>query len=285
MKKTGLILCFFLITSYLTAQETYTVQGETLQLKTEVEGTLDLLWNIIDGRYRYFIRESDNTITELVNTKNEKRYYQEEYKTTLENLTNISADKVNLTLVDLKDYIDQYNESQDPNYKPIDSMAKLQLSLEFFGGITNSPFIDNPNNTNSSQFGAELELDTKQLTRHALFMKFRHVFKSNDFKYTTTELALGYRFRIINSRTFRAFAQTKFATLNFDKNMVPGANDVMVDINNTSFDTPFTFGIGADIKTSQQSFLTINYNELFAVLRDNNGHFSTNLTVGYKFSL
>ena len=268
------------------AQETYTVQGETLQLKTEVEGSLDLLWNIIDGHYRYFVRTSDNTITELVNTRDENRHYQEEYKTTLQNLTDVNADNVNLTLTDLKSFIDEYNLSQDPTYSSSIYNAKLQLLLGIFGGITNSPFINNPNNTKSPQFGVELELlDGNRIKRHALFMQLRHVFEADDFKYSTTELALGYRFRVINARSFSLYGQSKFATLNFLKNTVPGANDVPVDINETVVDIPLTFGIGADIRLTDSSYLTINYNELFAALVENNGNFSTNITLGYKFNL
>jgi hypothetical protein len=286
MKKMALVLCFFISVTSLIAQETYTVHGETLQLKTEVEGQLDLLWNVIDGHYRYFVRTTDNSITELVNTRDENRHYQEEYKTTLQNLTDANADNVNLTLTDLKSFIDEYNLSQDPTYSSSIYNAKLQLLLGIFGGITNSPFINNPNNTKSPQFGVELELlDGNRIKRHALFMQLRHVFKTNDFKYSTTELALGYRFRVINARSFSLYGQSKFATLNFLKNTVPGANDVPVDINETVVDIPLTFGIGADIRLTDSSYLTINYNELFAVLVENNGNFSTNITLGYKFNL
>ena len=122
-------LCFFFCTTILVAQDTYTVQNETLQLKTEVEGQVDLLWNIIDGKYRYFVRSSDNAITELVNTRNEDRKFQEEYKTVLENLTGDSAEDVNFTLTDLKKYIDDYNAAQDPSYVSSIYNAKLQFVI------------------------------------------------------------------------------------------------------------------------------------------------------------
>lgn len=286
MKKIGPFLCFFLSISTLIAQETYTIKDETLQLKTEVDGKLDLLWNIIDGHYRYFVRTSENDLTELVNTKYENRHYKEEYKAILQNLTNVSADKVNLTLTDLKTYIDNFNLSQDPDYETSIYNAKLQLVLEVFGGITNNPFVYNPNNAISSQFGAELELlDGNRIKRHALFMQLRHVLKTNDFEYSTTELALGYRFRVINTQAFNVFVQTKLATLNFVKSTITGENDVLTDINETVYDVPLTFGVGADIRLTNTSFLTIRYNELFAALLENNGNFSTNITLGYKFNL
>ena len=286
MKKIGLFLSFFLSISTLIAQENFNIKGETLQLKTEIEGELDLLWNIIEGHYRYFVRSSDNAITELVNTRDENRHFQNEYKTTLQNLTGVSAEKVNLTLSDIKKYIDTYNLLQDSSYVSSIYNAKLQLLLGIFGGITNSPFINNPDNTIAPQFGSELELlDGNRVKRHALFMELRHVFKSNDFEYTTTELALGYRFRFINKRSFSLFGQTKFGTLNFSKNTILGPNDLPIDIHETAFNVPLTFGIGADIRLNDSSFIMIRYNELFAVLIENNGNFSTNLTVGYKFNL
>jgi hypothetical protein len=286
MKKIIFVFCFFLSITSLDAQETYPVQGETLKLKTEVDGQLDLLWNTVNGRYRYFVRTNDDTITELVNTRDENRHYQEEYKTTLQNLTGIPPLKVNFTLVDLKAFIDDYNISQDSSYQSSVYNAKLQLLLGVFGGITNSPFIGNPNNAKSPQFGVELELlDGNRIKRHALFMQLRHVLETDEFKYSTTELALGYRFRVINARSFSLYGQSKFATLNFLKNTVPGANDVPVEINETVVDIPLTFGIGADIRLTDSSYITINYNELFAVLVENNGNFSTNFTVGYKFNL
>ena len=285
MKKIGLALFAFLCITYLSAQENYVVNGKKLQLKTEVEGTLDLLWGVIDGRFHYYVRTSDNTITELINTKSGKRHFEEEYKDTLENLTHTSAKNVTLSLVSLKVFIDDYNATQDPNYERLYFKTELELLLEVFGGITNSPFVYNANNAILSQFGTELELDAKGRTRHVLFMRFRHVFKSNDFEYSTTELALGYRFRLITSKTLNLFVQTKFATLNFVKNTVPGPNNVPVDISETGFEIPLTFGIGTDIRITEQSFLTIRYNELFAALIQNQDHFSTNLTLGYKFNL
>ena len=106
MKKIFIIilLCFVFQSNY--GQENYTIDGETIELKTEIEGKLDLLWNIIDGEYRYFVRTDDGTITELKNTKDDDNNYQEEYKSTLNNLTNgKSADKLKLTLYDLRNYI------------------------------------------------------------------------------------------------------------------------------------------------------------------------------------
>ena len=86
MKKLILLLTIT-ISSYSFAQNTYTVNNETLELNSEVDGTLDLLWNTFDNQFRYFIKTEDDTITELVNTKN-GNIYDNAYQTILSDLTN-----------------------------------------------------------------------------------------------------------------------------------------------------------------------------------------------------
>lgn len=292
MKKIGLILCFLLSYTFTQAQESYTVDGETLQLKTEVDGKLDLLWNIIDGKYRYFLRNSNGTITELKNTKDSNNDYQEEYKTVLQNATegsNLSTKKLNLTLFSLKEFIDNYNQKSDTTYQTQVSRNGVTFRLGAFGGITNSPFVGNPENLKTPLFGAELEvLETKNLTRHAVFMQLKHVLEHDDLQYSTTELSLGYRFRFINKQSFSLYGNMKFATLNFSNATVTttsGGNTTTQEFNETAFDVPFIFGIGADIRVTENSFITLGYNELFALLLDNQGNFSTNITIGYKFNL
>ncbi len=290
MKKIIYILCLVFSLSFLQAQENYTINGETLELKTEVEGKLDLLWNIIDGQYRYFVRTEDNTITELKNTKADRKF-QEEYKTLLEELTNnyASTKRLNLTLFSLKEFIDNYNSSVDTTYESSVSRSKFQFRLGVFGGMTNSPFVDNPDNKTTPLFGAELEvLEAKRISRHAVFMQLKHVLEQDDIKYSTTELSLGYRFRVINKERFSLYGNCKFATLNFSSSTVIREIDGEItteDVSETAFDVPFIFGIGADINVSKNSFITLAYNELFAILIDNQGNFSTDFSIGYKFNL
>jgi opacity protein-like surface antigen len=290
MKKIICILCFILSVSFSQAQESYTINGETLELKTEVSGKLDLLWNIIDGKYRYFVRTEDNTITELKNTKVDRKF-QEEYKTLLEELTNntMSTKRLNLTLFSLKEFIDTYNISADSNYKTNVSRSKFQYRLGVFGGITNSPFVTNPDNSTTPLFGAEFEvLEADRISRHAVFMQLKHVSEYDDIKYSTTEVSLSYRFRVINKAKFSLYANMKFATLNFSNATITIENDGVItneEINDTAFDVPFIFGVGADINVSENSFITLGYNELFALFLDNQGNFSQNFTLGYKFNL
>ena len=292
MKKLIFLCCFLLSCSLLKAQESYVVKGETLQLKTEVDGKLDLLWNIIDNEYRYFIRTSDDAIIELQNTRDDNDRYQEEYRTTLQNATSgMSAKKVNLTLPSLISFVEDYNKTLDTTFESTHSKSKAQMRLSIFGGITNSPFVTNPDNVKTPVFGAELEvMEGRELPRHSGFLQLRHVLEDKDkLPYSTTEVSLGYRFRLIKSNVFNLFADVKVATVNFSKSTVPiAANGGVVtiqEVSDTAFDVPFVFGIGTDIRVSKSSFITLGYNQLFAAFLDNQGNFSTDVTLGYRLKL
>ena len=293
MKQVLLIICL-LVSSLFYSQNSYTVNGETLELKTEIEGTLDLLWTIDNGTYRYFIRTKDNSIIELKNTKNtDTGKYQNEYKTTLQEATEgsgLSAKNVNLTLPSIKKFVDTYNRSSDANYQTQDIKAQPELRLGVFGGITNSPFINNPENYTSSVLGAELEVITNaEKVRHSGFLQLRHTFENNDFEYRTTEISLGYRFRALKFRKLNIYADVKFATLNFSNRVFTytNENDIVVSEHEkeTIFDAPFIFGIGSDYRISNRSYIMFGYNNLAAIRLENGKHFSTDFTLGYKLKL
>ncbi len=289
MKRISLILLLISISFSAFSQKDYTVNGESYKLKTEVEGSLNLLWNIVDGNYRYFI-ENDNKIEELVNTKNTSGSYQEEYITSLKQFTgstDINAKSVKLTLPSLRNFINGYNATQDENYSFSENKLKVNTRLGLFGGITNNPFVDNPDNSTTPLFGAELELyDDDKAKRHAAFLQLTHVLENDDINYSVTELALGYRFRFIYSKNFNLHANLKLVTLSFSNSTTtPEEGGEPIDKSATSFDAPVIFGLGADIKISENGFITLYYNELFALSLDNQGNFSTNLAIGYKFNL
>jgi len=280
-----LLICFTFQFNY--GQDTYTVDGETVELKTEIEGQLDLLWNSIDGQFRYFVRIENGTITELKNTRDSNKNYQEEYKTVLSGLTNgLSTDKLKLTTYSLRNYIDKYNASVDSEYTSNTTEGNVEFRLGFSGGITNNPFVGNPDNIKVPLVGAELEIyEANVLPRHSGFLQVRHAFSSDDFQYSTTEFSLGYRYRIINKSSFSIYGQVKLATVNFANSTFSDANAIEVKSNDTAFDIPLIFGIGSDIKVSDNSFITIIYGELFGLILDNQGNFSTDIAIGYKFNL
>ena len=284
-----IVLCCLHITN---AQNTYTINGETYELKTETEGALDLLWNVIDGDYRYFIKKEDNSIIELTNKKSTDNSYDEAYKATLDALTqgsNLSTEKVKFTLYSLRKFIDSYNISIDPSYSQSLKRSKLSSRLLIFGGLTNSPFVDNPENKSSALFGAEIEVYEGESTpTHSLFLQVKHVLGTDEFDYSTTQLGLGYRFRFIKKKGFNIYANVIAASYNSSKNTVSFLDEDVVitkERSANSFDIPFIFGIGADIKVTENSFITLTYDELFAAFIDNQGNFSNHFAIGYKFNL
>jgi len=279
MKNLLFLVCFVAFSYSALAQKTYTINNETLELKTEVEGTLDLLWNIIDGKFRYFVRVENGEILELKNTKkNGKGRYQSEYKSVLSTLTNNSAPtkKVDLTLSSLKSFIDSYNGSQDSTYAKSER-TKLQSRLGLFGGLTNNPFVENIDNKSTPFFGLEFEVfEANRMPRHAGFLSLRHAVKHSDFDYAATQIAIGYRYRFINQPGFNIYGNLKFVTV---------TRTVVLDESSTAFDAPLIFGLGSDIKIGENSFITLAYNELFAIFIDNQGNFPIDFAVGYKINL
>ena len=289
MKNLVILFAFIAFSNLAFSQDTYTINNETLELKTELDGTLDLLWNTFNGQYRYFVRTNDGSISELKNTKGTNNNYQEEYKKTLSDLTSQDASKVKLTTYSLKSFINDYNVSADSSYTSNDIKTKLKLRLGVFGGLTNNPFVDNPNNETVPLFGAELELvSDAELPRQAAFLNIRHSTDNDDFKYSATQFALGYRYRVINKTGFNVYAQTKAVTFTSAKSTLSyvdaASNVITEESSGTSFDAPFVFGIGADIKLGN-GYITLVYDSLFAVFIDNQGNFSTDFAVGYKFNL
>lgn len=287
MKKLLLFACL-IFTFSAVAQKDYIVNGETMQLKTEVDGTLDLLWTITNQQYRYFVQTEDGNIQELLNTK-EGKNYREEYKTILSSLTGQSAKNVNLTLPSLKSYIDAFNISQDPNYQTQDEHIKLASRLGAFVGMSNSPFIDNQENSIVPYFGAELEFFSEnKLPRHAGFFSLRHQLSNDDFDYSATQLAIGYRFRFINKERINIYGNIKAITYTFSEGtFVVEDNDgetYTIEDSGSTFKAPFIFGLGADFKLGN-GYITLMYQEIFAVFLDLQGNFPVDFSLGYKFNL
>ena len=272
------------------SQETYTVNGESITLKTEVEGNLDLLWTSgDDGVFRYFVKKEDNSIVELKNTKTGKDY-NHEYVTTLFALTQNNASDAKFTLYGLRKFIDDYNKTKDTDYVG-DVETKLALRLALFGGISNNPFVENPNNETTPFASVELEVsDALNQSRHAGFVNVRQTFGNDDFDYNATQLALGYRFRFVNNDKIKVFAQTKFATITYAKTNeleLDAATNTLVlaDNSGTTFDAPFIFGLGADFKVGTSGSISVIYDSLFSALFKDNYNFPVDFAIGYKFNL
>lgn len=286
MKKLLITLSLALICQLGISQETYNYNNESLSLKTEIEGTLDFLWTSgNDGRFRYFVKDSNEKITELENTKTGKTY-NSEYTSTLEKLTGQDASKTRFTMYGIRSFVSDYNKTQDENFVT-DEPSELVAKLGLFGGLSNNPFIENPDNKFLNYAAAEFEVSDKaNKSRHAGFANLRYTFSSGSVDYTALQLALGYRFKFVNTDKIKVFVQNKFATITYSKTKEFDANTNSIkDSSGTTFDAPLIFGLGADFKVSDHGNITLVYDSLFSAIFKDNSNFPLDFAIGYKFNL
>lgn len=273
------------------AQETYQVEGQTYTLKTEVDGTLTLLWNTIDGEYRYFAKKG-TAITELKNTK-VNGSYQEEFREALQLLTSdnaVSTNNVDLTLASLRNFTETYNKQVDPNFTANRSTIKIGLRLGAFAGISNSIFTQNPGNNLLPLAGIDLELiDEVKLKRHAVVLRFEQTFGNSDYDYNASQFSLNYRLKFVKSDKLDIFLNTKFVSYTYStRNDFPVAlADGTVVLESSSggdFTAHGIFGLGADYALGN-GYIFFNYNDIVGLGIDSNGEFPVDFTLGYKFNL
>lgn len=294
MKRLLLSLCgLFLCLNALNAQtKTYTVNGQSYELQTEVEGPMTLLWNVIDQEYRYFIKKG-NEVTALENTKVDGKY-QAEYLGTLQALTKdakTDTNRLRLTLGSLRKFVNDYNTQVDPTYEDNSLLVDLEYRLGAFGGVTNNVFTTNPENLSVPQFGIDFELyDPTALPSHAVVIQFKQTLSSDEFDYQSSQFSLNYRLKFIKSKAIDVYLNTKLVTLTSAKRDSPlviegeDGSTVTIDQKGTNLQGPFIFGLGADIRLGK-GFLTLNYHDAFSFVIDDNGEFPLDVSLGYKFIL
>ena len=280
------ILAIFLA-QFSFSQQSFTINGETLSLYSEAEGKLSFLWNSFDGNYRYFIKKGDE-IVELKNTKENKKY-QEEYKSVLQSYTGSDASKVRFTKADLSKEIDKYNVNNDASYVSEVKSVNLKTRIGAFAGITNYPYFINPDNTSLPQFGAELEIiDDVKLKRHSIAIQLRHILGNNDYDFSSTQASLNYRFKFVNSEDVAIFINTKiadFVHVSQDLSIADANGEITnISASGSEFQAPFGIGIGADIPIGN-GFLTVLYQDIFALNLNDNGEFPIDIALGYKWNL
>lgn len=282
-----LFFMFFSATS-IQAQEEYTVDGQVYLLRSDVKGELELLWNVIDNEYRFFLKK-DDLITELKSTEIDGRY-RHDYKQVLEQNTadvGLSTKRVTLTLLSLHNFIVEYNTIKDPHFFAETNSAPLQLWLGTYGGTTNSIFTENVTNESQPVVGFELELiDTIMLKRHTIVLDLRNTFKGNENRYSSTQFGLSYRFKFVKSMKFDMFLNTKIVTFAFFEKEISGIeeNDPMRKFSGNNYNTPLTFGIGADYKIGK-GYMTFGYHDFVSLMMESNEENAMDFSVGYKFQI
>lgn len=285
----GFLLFFSLC---LTAQtSTFTVHETTLELRTDVEGALTLLWNSIDQEYRYFIKKSD-VIVELTNEKIDNKY-TDSYREQLNTLTAdfpVNTDKTKLTLASLRKLVNTYNAKADPNYTIISTVVIPELRLGGFVGSTNNVFTDNFENISNFQFGVDFEiLDKTALPRHSVVVQYKQTLSSDDYDFSSSQFSLNYRFKFIKSDRIDVFLNTKLATYTFSsrgsfETIEDGVTVLVEEDRGNNFQGPILFGLGADIALGK-GFLMLNYHDAYSFTLDDNGEFPVDWSLGYKFLL
>lgn len=277
-----------LFSGFLMAQEVYQVNGASLPLFMEAEGTASLLWNSIDGNYRYFLKK-DDTITELKNTQVNGNY-QQEYKEVLKDLVGEDRVKsVKLTRPDLVRVIDEYNAASDATYQIKSSSVKLKTRLGGFIGMTNYPYFVNPENTLLPQLGAEFEvIDEVMLKRHSMVFQFRQIVGNSDYDFSSSQITFNYRFKFVTTAAFDMFVNAKVAGYNYvsqDIDVVENDGTITnISGSGGEFQAPFALGIGADIVLGK-GHLTLLYQDVLALNLEDNGNFPVDFAIGYKFHL
>jgi hypothetical protein len=281
-----LAIIIFLATTSLAAQKVFIIEGDTLQLQREVKGPLSLYWNLEGTTYRYFVQK-EKTMRELTNRDGE-------YKNTLNELTSdadIKTDDVKFLLYSLKHFANNYNALVQEDYSYNATTPNIQHRLGLFTGLSNNKYTTNPDNVIAPVLGLEFEFfDPNLAPRHVAFLQLRQSFKRDQYRYSSTQLSVNYRFKVLYFSGFDLHIDTELATLLYSEdkvNIINEAGEIIAveDDSGFSFTAPFSFGLGADIKVTDVSYITLSYNDIVSLVLDGNGSFPLDFTVGYKFSL
>jgi hypothetical protein len=284
MKSKTTLLLAFLVSLFSYAQQSYTIEGTTYSLHTEVEGTLTLLWNTIDGNYRFFAKKGDE-ITELTNSKQDGRYL-EEYKQVLASWTADQAmdtQKLSLTIPSLKDFFNDYNSRVDTEYVVEDNRVGLESRLGVFVGMSNNTASYNPDNIFSPYAGLGYELTGEGMyRRHGITLDFRYSFAADGYDLTYGQFGLGYRFKFIHQEKFAVFAQVRLTTFTFSK-LKEANSQGLENLSSSSLQAPVGLGLGAEYQLGN-GYLSLIINDLYSPGLDTNDEFPINVSVGYAWA-
>lgn len=284
-----LLVLLFLIALPISAQETHTVNGKSYSLTHEIKGTLSFYWTVENDNYLYFV-EKDNSLVQLTNTKEGKKY-QEEYKTTLATLTqdaSLPTDKVKFTRSSLAQFVDKYNSSVDASYTSNTSPIALKVRLGAFAGVSNSVYSVNPDNDFQPTFGIDFELiDETNLKRHALVFRFKQTLETSSYKYNASQFSVNYRFKYVMAGKLDLFLNVKAAAFTFTSYEYTDVDDdggiESFDTSGNDFRAPLALGLGADYAVGKSGYITFMYNDIVALGIDNNGEFPLDFSLGYKY--
>ena len=290
--RTLFLFLFLMAGSATFAQEPFIIEGDTLMLKREVNGPLSLYWNEESNNYRYFVQKGDRVV-ELENSRvsgEEKRRYQLQ----LEEFTRdarIYTGDVKFVLYSLRYFVNRYNSKVQEDYVFNTTTPNIQQRVGLFVGLSNNRYTRNPENILAPVAGLEYELyDPNLAPRHSAFFHLRQGFTRQEYHYSSTQLSLNYRFKVLYFPGFDVHIDTEVATFFYSEDSEYIRNDQgeIIDVEERSgfsFTAPLSFGVGADIRITDQSFITLGYNDVVAIVLNGNGFFPLDFTIGYKYNL
>lgn len=292
MLKTKLLvlLLLLLISAGSQAQETYIIDQDTLELKQEVKGPLSLFYTSEDLDPRYFVQKG-NRLVELTEIETDDI---PQYKLQLQKMTSegdLSVVDVKFELYSLKYFVNQYNAKIQADYEYNASTDNIMMRFGLFTGISNNRYTENPENVLSPLIGLEFEIyDPNLAPRHSAFVHLRQSFKQEDFNYTSTQLSLNYRFKIVRLKKVDLHVDLELVNAMYSRSEIEVENDAgqvtgIKDDKGFSFNVPLSFGIGSDVKITENGYITLGYNDFFSIVLDSNGRYPLDFTIGYKYNL
>lgn len=282
-----LVIMFLLVLPLAAQEQTYIINKDTLQLKKEVNGPLSLLWQDKDNSYRFFVQKK-NRIVELKNTSG-----QEEYKQQLRELTQdekLPTEEVRFELYSLKNFTNSYNFLAKQEYAVDEPGLNFKQRAGLFTGLSNNIYASNPENALAPVVGLEYEIYEPDIApRHSAFAQLRQSFKQDNFRYSSTQFSVNYRFTAWYFSDFSLHVNARLLSFGYSDETIKYTNDAgkpaIKREKGLFLDAPFSFGVGSDIEVTPNSFITVGYNDIFALFLDSNGKFPIDFTIGYKYKL
>lgn len=286
------LICLLLSSNFALAQKIFIIEGDTLSLHKEVEGTLSLYWNEERTKYRYFVQKG-NRMVELRDRELDGET-RKEYKLQLERFTrdaNIRVNEVKFVLYSIKHFINRYNAMVEGDYVYNASGSNTKQRVGLFVGLSNNRYTRNPKNVMAPVLGLEYEIyDPGFASRHSAFLHLRQSFPQDEFRYTSTQLSVNYRFKVLYFSGFDVHIDTEITTFYYSEESIYLTNEQgevtgLEEERGFSFTAPLSFGVGTDIKVTSQSFMTFSYNDVFSLLLKGNRFFPMDFSIGYKYNL
>ena len=279
-QKISVILFFLLLGFSGFSQKEYQVNGESLLLYVEEEGELSLLTERSTRDYRYFLKKDDQLV-EL--TKENYREKIDEYTASID----LNTRKLDFTRRDLSMIVLKYNYGGED---AMDSKSNVHVRLGLWGGQSNFIMFRSEDDNQIPFAGIEAELYSEEdYPRNSLLLQLRKSFPTDDFELDITEMMIGYRFKIIDTRIFHFYAEAELISFgSYDETFLElDNNDVPTEISEsyTALNTPLGIGAGMAIRLFNETFLTLNYSNIYKFGEDMRDDFSVDLRAGVKFRL